>query len=1384
MSTQQINNSPGLLERYRSLEQAEREFYQACALLFGRTIPRSDFPLYLRAVGITLENERPANQESVCKVIHKLEKAGLFGLDLTVKKGLRHQVILDALNSSKRFGYLQVYGILPRGEFLLNGRYYTRERDIETTLCLKLYMSVNSDEKAVSELLNAPCFGSVIYTHFCDIDPEWIKTLPLKIQLAIFEEKMQLLWAHNKMSPGLEETIACFSPLVGDPNHQAIARTFLGHALCTADLRFISDPARSAAILSALRDDLDLDVATLASIRFLQGDYASAKALFEKSIKLAKARLSSSKVFPNLIQGCYYVFTLLVHRDSQSLNTIINGANYVEKNGSIFISVFRHFRKLVFHLNNSSENIYRSMENTDNDGNLIVQAFTALVRYWMDQKTPANGLAAYHQAFESAQAWFPGIARILAEVLSKLSSKPAPYLDYLNRTRDLYPISFLQIVPIKKFWDHSLEMIERLYSVTEERSTKKAEALEGSRRLLWTINPEFPCITGVCEQKINAKGKWTKGRPIALERLKAGGTDFEYVTDQDRRAMSTIVSHTVRGYGYYSKIEHEFNHNKAFTALIGHPNVFNAITEAPVELIKGDISVVVRDKDDHFVLSLSAPCHAESVFLEEETDSRYLVLEATKEHVKLQQAIGAANALLIPKEAKKRLKAILDSMGSKIPVHSELHDESVRKEGDSTICAQLVPLQNGLKVTLCIRPFGAEGPHFRAGEGFTTPQTMIKGKLKKVRRNLALERQQANQLIETIESLKMSDEGQDEWLFEKPEEALSLLSEFRSYPHPLNLEWPNGKKLSVTPQVGTKALSIRVKADRDWFALEGELSVDDGQVIELKRLLELIDSDSSRFVSINDTHFLALTDHFKRQLRELKAISENQKGNLYIHPLTSSALNEMLGEVADFKSDAKWCEVRARLENAQAHRPVLPATLQAELRPYQEEGFQWLSRLAHWGVGACLADDMGLGKTIQALALILEHAEKGPTLVVAPTSVCHNWISECERFAPSLKVVLHAKERDPELLKALGPMQLLVTSYGLLYQENELLSSITWQTIILDEAQVIKNSQTKRSQAAHQLRGDVKVILTGTPVENRLSELWNLFRFINPGLLGSFESFSKRFAEPIEQNKDVAARQALKKIVLPFVLRRLKSQVMTELPPRIEKTVVIPFDSAEQAFYEALRQNAIEKLIQLNSQEKKRIHILAEITRLRRACCHPTLVAPEVNISGTKLRVVSELIDELRENRHRALLFSQFVGHLEKVKALLDEKKISYQYLDGSTPIDERQRRVAAYQSGQGDFFLISLRAGGTGLNLTGADYVIHLDPWWNPAVEDQASDRAHRIGQTRPVTIYRVIMEGTIEEKMLKLHQDKRDLVSDILDGADFSGKLSDEELLAMLAN
>jgi SNF2 family DNA or RNA helicase len=329
--------------------------------------------------------------------------------------------------------------------------------------------------------------------------------------------------------------------------------------------------------------------------------------------------------------------------------------------------------------------------------------------------------------------------------------------------------------------------------------------------------------------------------------------------------------------------------------------------------------------------------------------------------------------------------------------------------------------------------------------------------------------------------------------------------------------------------------------------------------------------------------------------------------------------------------------------------------------------------------------------------------------------------------------------------------------------------------VVLDEAQAIKNPSTRRFQAAMQLRADFRLATTGTPVENHLEELWTLFRFLNPGLLGSRQRFRHHFMETPGQ------RDLLKKLVRPFLLRRTKSQVLKELPPRTDLVLEVELTAAERALYEAIRLRAVEELSEEGAEP---LAVLAELMRLRRACCHPRLVLgddapPEV---GSKLEVLHDLLSEMQAGGHRALIFSQFVDHLQLVRESLERQGLTYQYLDGGTPTAERTRRIAAFQGGVGAVFLISLKAGGVGLNLTAADYVIHLDPWWNPAVEDQASDRAHRIGQMRPVTVYRLVAKDTVEERILELHRSKRELAETLLDGAATALPMSADELLRLL--
>lgn len=392
------------------------------------------------------------------------------------------------------------------------------------------------------------------------------------------------------------------------------------------------------------------------------------------------------------------------------------------------------------------------------------------------------------------------------------------------------------------------------------------------------------------------------------------------------------------------------------------------------------------------------------------------------------------------------------------------------------------------------------------------------------------------------------------------------------------------------------------------------------------------------------------------------------------------------------------------------------------------------------------------------------------------------------RFAPSLDARLYGEGGEEErkrLIESAGPHDLLVVSYTLMQQAGEDFAARRWHTLIADEAQAIKNAGAKRSQALFDIPADFRLALSGTPVENRLAELWSIMRFCNPGLLGTQTRFNERFATPIERGRDREAQRLLRRLVAPFVLRRTKAQVLDDLPPRTELVLSVVPDADEAAHYEALRRtlvNEAEALVSTQGAQAK-LNILAQLTKLRRAACDPRLVTPELGYVGAKVRAFAELAAELSANGHKSLVFSQFVDFLQLLRAPLDQAGIRYQYLDGATPPAERTRRIDAFQQGEGDLFLISLKAGGFGLNLTAADYVVITDPWWNPAAEDQAMGRAHRIGQKRPVTVYRLVTAGTLEERILELHHDKRALAEGVLAEGEEGARLpSTEELIELM--
>jgi SNF2 family DNA or RNA helicase len=531
--------------------------------------------------------------------------------------------------------------------------------------------------------------------------------------------------------------------------------------------------------------------------------------------------------------------------------------------------------------------------------------------------------------------------------------------------------------------------------------------------------------------------------------------------------------------------------------------------------------------------------------------------------------------------------------------------------------------------------------------------------------------------------------------------------------------------------------------------------------------------------------YAALTRDLRDKLNELNAVAEVQGNDLRVPQLAAAWLDDVLEGVAADR-DPAFLDKIERLRAAQANVPVLPGGLQTELRPYQEDGYVWAMRLADAGFGACLADDMGLGKTIQTLAVLLARADGGPALVVAPTSVCGNWAAEARRFAPTLNVLMFGEGDRAALITAAGARDVVIVSYTLMQQSQEAFKARTWHTLVADEAQAVKNAAAKRSLALFDLSAGFRMALSGTPIENRLAELWSILRYCNPGLLGGITRFNERFAAPIERDRDRDAQRMLRRLIAPFVLRRTKAEVLQDLPARTELVLTITPEPAEAAHYEALRRAAIataESVVESAQAGQAHLHILAQLTRLRRAACDPRLVSPQLGIVGAKVRAFAELAAELVANGHKALVFSQFVDFLTILRAPLDEAGIKYQYLDGSTPSEERTRRVAAFQAGTGDLFLISLKAGGYGLNLTAADYVVITDPWWNPAAEDQAMGRAHRIGQLRPVTVYRLVGKGTLEERIVELHHDKRALADGVLaESGETTALPSPEELIALM--
>lgn len=603
------------------------------------------------------------------------------------------------------------------------------------------------------------------------------------------------------------------------------------------------------------------------------------------------------------------------------------------------------------------------------------------------------------------------------------------------------------------------------------------------------------------------------------------------------------------------------------------------------------------------------------------------------------------------------------------------------------------------------------------------------------------------------------------------------------------------------------------EAGQDWFKLDLGVSVD-GERVQLLPLLcdairrlpqhldtaQLMDEPDERDIALrlDDGRLLPLPMSRVRPilttLLELYESDPLTDGSLPLNRLQSARLAE-LGDQASLHwiGNEEFLALGERLQNFKGIDAVKPPIeLQAELRPYQLDGLSWLQFLGEFGFSGVLADDMGLGKTLQTLAHILLDKEQGradlPSLIVCPTSLLANWRREATRFTPTLKVLtLHGPDRQ-EQFEQIPEHDLILTTYALLSRDQEALNEQDFHLVVLDEAQHIKNPLTKTAAAARALSARQRLALTGTPLENHLGELWSLFHFLMPGLLGDQQRFNRLFRTPIERLADPARREQLQQRIAPFLLRRTKAAVASELPPKTESLRSVSLEGAQRDLYETVRV-AMDKRVRAEVDAKgwarSQIIVLDALLKLRQICCDPRLA----KLSGTrsikrsaKLELLMDMLPALIKTGRRILLFSQFTSMLALIEEALQPLDIPYVKLTGSTR--DRATPVDRFQAGEVPLFLISLKAGGTGLNLTAADTVIHYDPWWNPAAERQATDRAHRIGQTQPVLVYKLIAEGTVEEKMAELQERKQTLADAMLESGTSAGtSFNAEDLQALFA-
>jgi SNF2 family DNA or RNA helicase len=1171
----------------------------------------------------------------------------------------------------------------------------------------------------------------------------------------------------------------------------------------------------------------------------IEGSYENAMANFHRAWREVRQDQGVQQVFMGSILGPFFILTALNQRQNNITNeqVLALASNLLipmhEQRVTAWGThlIYPIIKQIIApYLPNSQSLTPLEPTLSFKDNSSLLWLFEALYGLWHYGEDYSQMLKPLRKIYANAKR--AGYQWLEAEVGSLIAHLNPEDLKVFKEAENLHirigSKSLTSLHPVRLGWRNLLERLRDVGQTKSQIDSRRGHSQ--TTRLIWVTQnepsaDEFKFSPHLQHQQKETRGRryasasqgnWSKSKRIYLKDLyKAHIERQPYLTPQDHRVCAQMIisgEQNRTDWEMFSDRDFKLDPKPALIALAGHSLLFRDTKEKrgvmrkplALEQEKPVLRVIYPD-ETHLSLDFQPRIKDMPEIKEDEKvlmiipreGETYRLIECTAVHKNIAELLD--QDIRIPRIEGASLHEVIDQLSQFVSIQSDIGDmEGITEHAiaDATPIVLFVETdEGGLKVQIRVQPFDQSDHLMRPGEGGKFITNTIGGRRYSVERNLEEEIQKRQLVIDECIIFGELDYKGGDWELKEREQYLEMLLQINNLNRKLlveeqsqiELRCPEGKELQVNrPEVGHDSLSLKVQKETTaWFSLEGSLAIDDDFKMNIRDLLAK--ERIGRFIALGNGEFLALTDEFVSHLDELKESTEVDHSGVRFMTNSATLVKHTLENMGEtqLSSDRHWNSILKRLNGVNRLDP--PKDLQAELRDYQLEGFRWLSGYAilGTGAGACLADDMGLGKTLQALAVLLSRAEKGPSLVIAPTSVVQNWINESQRFTPSLNVKRFggSTEQRVQMMLDLKAFDLIICTYGLLKTEVDLIARQNWNIVVLDEAQNIKNHTTQAAKAAVRLKSKFRFVTTGTPIENNLTELWSLFQFLNPHLLKGIRDFKERFLNPIEREDSFLARKKLSQLISPFILRRTKESVLKDLPPLTEITLTVDLSDEERKLYEGVKQEQLDSIENrlANGDNSARMELFALLTRLRQLSCHPRLVFPEIDMPSSKLRMFEEQVTQLITGKHKVLVFSQFVKHLDLIKESLEQLRIKYQYLTGETSTKERQKRVDAFQSGEGDVFLISLKAGGVGLNLTAADYVIHMDPWWNPAVEDQASDRAHRIGQERPVTVYRFVGKDTIEEQIVELHKDKRALADAILEGSS-SATFNTKQILGLL--